>query len=183
MAATSPPPRSETVTKWSALVLGILLAVAAGLLFTAIYVALPVPHHYFALIAIGILSLFFSFGSYLAEAFSRRPVAQRALAWGFFGMGFAILLVTIALGPMYGVLSFLAELVSLFVVILALIVAVVFIGWRMRSQAATEERLARRAAWQGTNPPSALDYAAAHTPSAPQVPSPPAGGNAPPRSP
>lgn len=183
MATSNPPPRSTSVSQWSALVLGVLLAVAAGLIFTTIYVALPIFHHYWALIAIGILSLFFAFGSYLSEAFSRRPVAQRSLAWGFFGMGFAVLIVTILLGPMYGALSLLGELVSLLVVILALIVAVVFIGWRMRSQAATEERLARRAAWQSSTPASALDYPSANAPTVPQVPSPPAGGNAPPRSP
>ncbi len=183
MAGSSPPSRARSVSQWSAAILGILLAVAAGLIFAAIYIALPVPHHYWALVAIGILCLFFAFGSYLAEALSRRPIAQRALAWGFFAMGFAILIVTVALGPMYGTLTVLGQLIGLFVVILALIVAVAVIGWRMRSEAATEERLARRAAWQASQPASALDYPAAHGPTVPQVPTPPPGGNAPPRSP
>ncbi len=168
--------------KWSAWIIGGLLGVAAALLFFAIYVALPFAHHYYALLGIGILALVFSGGAYLAEAFSARPTAQRAVAWGFFGMGFAILFATIALGSMYGVLTLFGQLIALLVVVLALIVAVAFIGWRSRALAATQVRLAKRVAWQSTAPASALDYPAAHAPTVPQVPAPPP-GSAPPRSP
>ncbi len=151
-------------------------------MFFAIYVALPFAHHYYALLGIGILALLVSGGAYLAEAFSARPTAQRAVAWGFFGMGFAVLFATIALGSMYGVLTLFGQLIALIVVILVLVVAVAFIGWRSRALAATQVRLAKRAAWQSSPPGSALDYSAAHTASVPQVPAPPP-GSTPPRSP
>lgn len=181
---TAPGSSAPSVgTKWSAALIAGLLAVAAALLFYAIYVALPQQHHYWALIAIGILALLFAFGSYLAESLSRAPVAQRSFAWGFFAMGFAVLIVSIALGTTYSVLTLFGELIALVVVILALVVAVALIAWRTRALQATQERLRKREAWQNAPTTSALDYAAAHTPSVPQVPTAPAPNSPPPRSP
>ena len=182
MNVTAPPGR-PAAARWSGALIAALLLVAAGLLFAAIYLALPSYHHYYALIAIGILALVFGAVSYFAEAFSRNPVAQRSAAWGFFGMGFAVLIVSIVLGPSYGVLSTIGELISLVVVILVLVVAVALAAWRARSTAATQERLAKRAAWQNAPASSALDYAAAHAPSVPQVPGSSPADPAPPRSP
>jgi glucan phosphoethanolaminetransferase (alkaline phosphatase superfamily) len=181
--STAQPIAPSRGVKWSAAVLAALLGVAAVLLFAAIYFALPAHNHYYALIGIGILALVFSVGSYFAEAFSQRPVAQRALAWGFMAMGFTVLLVSIALGPMFIQLALVAEFVALLVVVLALIVAVAFIAWRTRALAATELRLRKREAWQASGSPSALDYPAAHAPSTPQVPAPAPNDPAPPRSP
>ncbi len=182
MSAPSSPARPAAAL-WSAAILSALLVIAAALLFAAIYIAIPAQTHFWALLVIGILSLFFALASYLAEALSRNPLAQRSFAWGFFGMGFAVLFGTIILGQTYGVLTLVGELIALVVIVLALVVAVAFIGWRSRTQAATQERLRKREAWQASNPSSALDYSAAHTPSAPQVPTPPMGGDSPPRSP
>ncbi len=180
---TAPPAPSTARLLGAALLTGLLL-VAAGLLFAALYVVLPAQHHYGALLAIGVLSLFFALGAYLAESLSRNPAAQRALAWGFFGMGFAVLLVTVALGPMYGALTVLGQLLGLLITVLALVIAIAFIAWRARTVEATARRLAMRAAWQSSQPASALDYPAATGPSVPQVPpSPPASDPAPPRSP
>ncbi len=181
MANPTPTPRSaaDGLAAW---VLTVLFLVAAALLFAGIYFALPGVFHYYALLTIGILSLFLALGSYLAEAFSREPTAQRAMAWAFFAMGFAVLLFTIALGPTYGVLSTVGMLMALVVVIVALIVAIALITWRVRSVRATEAREAPREAWRQTSPPSALTYAAANSPSVPQV-TPPPSNEPPPRSP
>lgn len=179
----APAPASAPAAKWSPVILTALLLLAAGLLFAAIYFALPADHEFYALVLIGILALFFCVASYFAEALSRTPVAQRSMAWGFFGMGFAVLFASVLLGPMYIGLSIVVELIALVVLVLALVVAVAFVGWRSRSKAATRERLAKREAWQAANSPSALDYAAARSPTSPQIPTPPPAESTPPRSP
>ena len=76
-------------------VLTALFLVIAGLVFAALFVTLPGNQHFYALLAIGIVALFFSLGSYLAEALSRNPTAERSLAWGFFGIGIAVLLLAV----------------------------------------------------------------------------------------
>lgn len=150
-----------------------LLLVVAGLLFAAVYYVLPSEHHYGALLGIGVLALFFSLGSYLAESLSRNPVAQRSLAWGFFGMGFSMLLITIALGRTYGALTVLWQLVGLLLTVVALVLSLAFIIWRMRATVATARRLSVRASVQRQQAASALDYPAAKDPSVPKVPSAP----------
>jgi len=171
-----------TVAGWGAWVLAALFLVIAALLFAAIFYTLPSSNHFYALLAIGIVALFFSLGSYLAEAASREPTIQRALAWGFFGMGFAILIVTIALGPTYGTITTVGSLVGLVVTLAALFIAVGLMMWRVRAVARTAAREAPREAWRQEPTPSALSYSTATSASVPVV-TPPPTQNPPPRSP
>lgn len=170
--------------RWGAGVLTALFVAIAALIFGAIYFALPQSNHYYALIAIGIVALFFALGSYLAEAASRQPTFQRALGWGFFGMGFTILIVSVALGPFYGILPTVTALVGLAVVLAALFITVGLMMWRVRAVARTAAREAPRGAWRSEPTPSALSYATATSPSVPLVtPPPPPADKPPPRGP
>jgi MFS family permease len=161
---------AERVGGW---LLTALFLIAAILLFGAIYFALPQNQHFSGLLTIGVLSLVFSIGSYLAESFSREPTAQRSLAWGFFGMGFAVLFLTIGLGPTYGTLSLAGQVIGLLLLVVALAVAVGLIGWRRQAVRSTEGQLAARRAWRPESAPSALNYAAATSPTVPRTPPPP----------
>jgi MFS family permease len=163
-----------SVAGWAAWILAALFLAIAALIFTAIYYTLPYLNHFPALIAIGILALFFALGSYLAEAASRQPTIQRALGWGFFGMGFAVLIAAVALGPTYGVLSTVTALVGLAVTLGVLFIAVGLMMWRARAVARTKGREAPREAWRKEPTPSALSYSAATSPSVPVVTTPPA---------
>lgn len=184
---TATPPTLQPVReKWSGWLITGLFLIIAGLLFYAIYLLLPASMHFWALITIGILAIVFALGSYLMESVSRDPTAQRSLAWGFFGMGFAVLILTLGLGPSYGVLSTIAMLLGLVVVLIVLVIAVALIAWRGRAVRATQNQQVPRAAWRNEPTPSAFSYAAANAPSVPAVappPSPPGGSAPPPRSP
>ncbi len=179
------PPLSAVREKWSGWLLTGLFLVVAVLLFAAIYLTLPAQSHFWALVAIGILSLFFALGSYLMEAMSRDPTAQRSLAWGFFGMGFAVLLLTFGLGPSYAILSTVDALVSLTIVVVVLAISVALIAWRGRAVRAAQNQEVARAAWRQEPAPSALSYATARSPSVPSSapPAPPAGNPPPPGRP
>jgi len=179
--ATSPPTPKPVDDKWSGPLLTALFLVAAVLLFALIYYALPQHQHYGALILIGIVALFFSLGSYLAESFSRQPTAQRSLAWGFFGLGFAMLFLAIGLGPTYSLLSVTWALVGLLLTVVALIVAVALMRWRGRAVAHTENREIPREQWRSEPTQSAFSYAAANSPSVPEA-APAPGSPPPPRS-
>jgi hypothetical protein len=183
MATAVPGSARASPGSWGAWVLAAIFLAIAALLFTAIYYTLPYSNHYFALVAIGIVALFFSLGCYLAEAASRAPTIQRSLAWGFFGMGFAVLIVTVALGPTYGVLTGVAALVGLAVTLAALFIAVGLMMWRVRAVARTQAREAPRDAWRKEPTPSALSYSTATSPSVPAVTPPPSSPSPPPRSP
>ena len=156
MATPAAPPRASLFG--IAIVAG--FAVVAALLFAAIYLALPEDGHFFSLLGIGILSLVFALGAYLAQAAAPDPGLPRALSWGFAGVGFVLLFGTLLLdaGP---VLSFLEELVALIVVLAFLLAAVLGAYWRSRALAATQARLEIRDAWRSQPPRSALEYAAA----------------------
>ncbi len=183
----APSPQLQPVRdRWSGLVLTALFLVTAAVLFLLVYFALPGNQHFYALLLIGILALILCLGSYLAESFSRDPTAQRSLAWGFFGMGFAVLFLTIGLGPTYGVLSTTWMLLGLFLTLVVLIVAVALIAWRGRAVRATENQQVARQAWRQESAPSAFSYAAANSPSVPATAPPPAPAaptSPPPRSP
>lgn len=175
---------SRVAPRWSGLVLTVVFLVAAVFLFALIYLSFPGQQHFGALITIGILSLLFALGSYLAESLSRDPVAQRSLAWGFFGMGFAVLFLTVGLAPSYSIVSPASALWDIFFLFVLLAVTIGLIVWRVRGVRETERREVQRAEWRSESPPSALSYAAANSPSVPSTappstaPSPP-----PPRSP
>jgi len=171
---TSGAPTTVPVrTRWSAWLLTALFVGVAAILFTLIYLTLPAHQHYGALLLIGVLSLFFAIGCYLAESLSRDPMAQRSLAWGFFGLGFAVLYLSIGLAPYYGLLSTLFWLFGLLLTTVALIVAIVLIAWRVRAVGRTANREVKREAWRNQSPPSAFSYAAANSPSVPQAAPPP----------
>ncbi len=157
-----------------------LFLVVAALAFAAIYLTITADRGFWALITIGIVALVFSLGAYLMESVSRQPTAQRSLAWGFFGMGFAVLILTVALGPSYGVLSTVWMLWGLVIVLAVLIVAVALIAWRVRSVRATENLQVARTAWRTEPTASAFSYAAANSPSVPATAPPPPASNSPP---
>ncbi|HTT16135.1 MAG TPA: hypothetical protein VMH49_02085 [Thermoplasmata archaeon] len=181
--ATMPPAGRAQPAGWGAWVLAALFLVVAALVFAALYFASPQDHEWYALLGIGILALLFSLGSYLAEAASRAPTIQRSLAWGFFGMGFAVLLFTLGLGHSYGVLTVVWALLGLVVVVVALALTVGLMMWRVRAVARTQAREAPRESWRKEPSPSALDYAAANSPSVAAITPPPEPASPPPRSP
>jgi MFS family permease len=165
--AASPPALQPVRTKWSGWLITGLFLIVAALVFAAIYLTITSDHGFWALITIGIVALVFALGSYLMESVSRQPDAQRSLAWGFFGMGFAVLILTIALGPTYGVLSTVNMLWGLASVLAVLIIAVALIAWRIRAVRATENQQVSRTAWREEPAPSAFSYAAGNAPSVP----------------
>jgi len=179
MTASSPA-LQPVGNKWGGWVLTALFVVVAALVFSALYLTLPSNQHFYALIAIGILALVFALGSYLAESFSRDPTAQRSLAWGFFGMGFAVLFLTVGLGPTYNVLNTVDQLWGLAVLVVVLMVAIALIAWRGRAVRATANQQVSRAAWRNETHPSAFSYATATAPSVPTTAPPPPSSAPPP---
>lgn len=178
----STPPSASGRPKWNAIVLTVIFLAVAVILFYLVYLALPASQHFFGLIWIGILALIFAVVCYLAESFSRDPAAQRSLAWGFFGMGFAVLFLTLGLAPSYGVALGNWQLVGLLVTAIALGISIALVAWRQRAVQATAAREVVREEWRQRPAPSAFDYATARSPSVPATappPPPPAGGSPP----
>ncbi|MFI5415421.1 MAG: hypothetical protein ACHQ16_07190, partial [Candidatus Lutacidiplasmatales archaeon] len=125
-----------------------------------ILLAVPQNNHFFSLLAVGILCLVFSLGTYIAQAAVPNPGLVRALSWGFGGAGFTVLFGTI-LFDSGGILFFLEQLVAVIVVAVFLLIALGGAYWRHRALALTAVRMEQRAAWQSQPPRSALDYPAA----------------------
>lgn len=148
-----------------ALLLTAILVIAAALIFTAIYFVLPENGHFNGLLVIGILSLVFALLAYLSQAVSTDALVQRSLAWGFLGLGFTTLFLTIGLAtnPEW---SPMARLVALIVLLVLLAIAVAGILWRTRSVAMEEKRVEARQTWARTPPLSAFQYSSA-APAAP----------------
>ncbi|MCI4336870.1 MAG: hypothetical protein L3K17_06720 [Thermoplasmata archaeon] len=164
-----------------AVVLGIVLLAVAVLAFLGIYLALPGQGHFYALIWIGVLALVFAAISYVGSALTRDPSAVRLATFGFLGMGFAVLLLTIGVGP-DNPLNQLGQIVGL-IIVLVLLVGVVFgARWRANELGRENRRSEQRTEWTSTPPKSALDYAAAQTAPAPPAATPPSGSPSPPRS-
>jgi hypothetical protein len=184
--SSTPPTPAASRTPWSPWVLTALFLVVAAILFFLIYLALPGSQHFGALLWIGILSLVFAIGCYLAESVSRDPSAQRSLAWAFFGLGFAVLYLTIGLAPSYGVALGTWQLIGILLTTIALAVAIGLVAWRIRAVQATKVQESVREQWRERPAPSAFSYAAANSPAVPATaappPSPPS-GSAPPRGP
>ncbi len=179
-------------TKWSGALLTALFLVLAAVLFLLFYEVFTADQHLTALLLIGVVSLLFALGCYLAESFSRDPSYQRSLAWGFFGMGFAVLFLTIGLGQYYlgsSVISTIDQLIAFVILLVVLIVTVALIGWRVRAVRATENQQVPRREWRNEPAPSAFSYGAANSPSVPTAAPPPATSppstppSTPPRSP
>ncbi|MFY9717964.1 MAG: hypothetical protein WAK40_08580 [Thermoplasmata archaeon] len=177
---TGAPPIVPVRDSWSPWLLTGLFLAAAVILFLLIYVALPQHQHFDALILIGIVALILAIGSYLAESLSRQASAQRSLAWGFFGMGFAVLFLTIGLGPYYNLESTTNMLIGLLLTLVALIVGVAGIAWRGRALRRTANRELPRQAWRNEPTPSAFSYAAANSPSVPEAAPSPTNSTSPP---
>jgi hypothetical protein len=167
--ATSNPTAAPGGTRWSGAVLTALFLVMAALLFYVIYVISPQNQHFYGLIWIGILSLILATMSYLAESLSRDPAAQRSLAWGFFGMGFAVLFLTIGLAPSYNISLGVWQYVGLLLTLIALTISIALIAWRLRAVESTAQREAVREQWRERPAPSAFSYAAANSPNVPST--------------
>jgi len=184
MTGTSPT-MQPVPTKWSGALLTGLFLVLAVLVFLLLYYSFTADQHYTALLLIGVVALFFALGCYLAESLSRDPGYQRSLAWGFFGMGFAVLFLTVGLGPYYiSSISTTDQLTGLVILVAVLIVTVALIAWRVRAVRATANQQVPRAEWRSETAPSAFSYAAANSPSVPTTAPPPASPPSnPPRSP
>ncbi len=176
----STPPRQPVPVRdrWSPWVLTALFLAAALLLFLLVWYLYPASQHYYALLIIGVLALFLSLGCYLAESLSRQPTAQRSLAWGFFGLGFAVLYLSVGLGPTYHLIGMVDMLLGLLLITIALIVTVALIGWRGRALRRTANREIPRETWRQEPTASAFSYAAANSPSVPEAA--PAPGSTPP---
>jgi hypothetical protein len=165
---------------WSAPLLTVLFLVIAALLFVVVYLLFPGSSHFYGLIWIGILALILAAASYLAESASRDATYQRSLAWGFFGLGFADLYLTLGLAPSYGVALGTWQYVGLLLTTVALAVGVGLIAYRQRTVAAEAPREAQRADWRARPAPSAFSYAAANSPAVPATaPPPPSPSDAP----
>jgi apolipoprotein N-acyltransferase len=187
MATPAPTPSAPAPrARWSGIALTGMFLVVGAILFYLVYLAFPQGQHFYGLIWIGILALILAILCYLAESFSRDPSAQRSLAWGFFGMGFAVLFLTVGLAPSYGVSLGVWQLVGILFLVIALGVSIALIGWRLRALDTTARRETVREKWREQPAPSAFSYAAANSPSVPTTappPSAPASGSTPPRSP
>ncbi len=167
----------------AASVLLVVLAVIAVLIFVGIYLIFPQDQHFNALILIGVLALVFALVAYLLESLSRDPIFQRALAWGFMGMGFAVLLLTLVFAPdPDGDVTFLTRLGGVVGVLIVLAITIVGILWRGRERASEGARRKKREAWEAQTPASAFSYSTIGTPTTPssssasEPPSPPASG-------
>jgi hypothetical protein len=180
------PAQPAVGTKWSPVVLTALFLVAAALLFYLVYLAFPANQHFYGLIWIGILALILAICCYLAESVSRDPSAQRSLAWAFFGLGFAVLYLSLGLAPSYGVSLGGWQYIGLLLTTVALAVAIGLVAWRVRALQATRVQESVREQWRERPAPSAFSYAAANSPAVPATaappPSPPSGAP-PPRGP
>lgn len=181
---SAPSPALQPVrTRWSGPLLTVLFLVLAAVVFLLLYYAFPANSHYTALLLIGVVALIFALGCYLAESLSRDPSYQRSLAWGFFGMGFAVLFLTVGLGPYYiSSITTVDQLEGLVILLVVLIVTVALIAWRVRAVRATANVQVSRAAWRGESAPSAFSYAAANAPSVPTTAPPPTAPTSPPPS-
>lgn len=173
MSAT-PPAMQPVPTKWSGALLTALFLVLAVVIFLLLYYTFTADQHYTALLLIGVVSLIFALGCYLAESLSRNPSYQRSLAWGFFGMGFAVLFLTVGLGPYYiSSISTTDQLTGLAILLVVLIITVALIAWRIRAVRTTQNQQIPRASWRSEAAPSAFSYAAAKSPSVPSTAPPP----------
>lgn len=167
MKGTSAPP--STAGRLAGAVLLLMFLVLAGLVFLGIYLAISTPYHFWALFAIGLVSLVFAVGSYFGQALSRQPFAQRALAYGFAAFGFGLLFLTTLLFPyLYGgIISQSLEIGLLILLIIMAIVPVVGAMTGARNRASETYRQQARAQWRESAPPSAFSYAAAQPPATP----------------
>jgi hypothetical protein len=156
MTTTPRPTRSLAL----ALAVVAIFVVVAALLFLAVFLVLPGNQHFYALITIGILSLVFALGAYLAQAAVPDGLIARSLSWGFAGLGFFLLLGTVVTNPA-STLGVLGQILAIVIVLLFLAAALAGAYWRSWTVASTKARVEQRAVFQSQPPRSALDYSAA----------------------
>jgi hypothetical protein len=164
--------------KISGVLLVVVLAVIVAILLSLVYVLNPADSHVPALLEMGILSLVFALLAYFARAFTHQPRFPQSISWGFTGLGFGLLLLTLGLAPS-GTIEGLQRIGGFLLVLIALAVVLGFAVWGARGAASEAQRGAERARWASQPAPNALDYPAAAppaTPPAPPAPAPP-GGN------
>jgi len=146
---------------------GVLLAAALGgvaaLVLLLVYL-LNAGNPTNALLADGVIALVFALVAYFARAITREPRAAQGASWGFAGLGFGLLFLTLLLSPS---VSTLGRIVGLVLVLLALAVVLAGFGWRARGDALDRTRSVERASWDSRPPANALDYATATVPPAP----------------
>ncbi|HEV2519223.1 MAG TPA: hypothetical protein VGX00_01195 [Thermoplasmata archaeon] len=163
----APTPMAPTLIR-SAFYL--ILGVVAALLFLLIYLALPQNDHVGALLTIGFVSLIFAGIAYFGQAMSAVPASARAWSFGFAGLGFGLLFLTLGLAPGEAI-SFTNRVLGLIVVLLALAAALAMVAWGWRNRASDTARAAEHANWAARPPVNALDYpAAAPATSSPATP-------------
>jgi hypothetical protein len=167
--------------QWGPWVAGAIFLVVAVAVFILIYLAVPGPAgtHYNALLTIGIVAVIFGLAAYLSASFSRRPIVQRAAAWGFFAMGYATLLLTVGFvpNPTIGVTD---RLTGFIIIMVFLGFTVLGIYWRSRSLVSQSRLQAGRREWESRPAPSAFNYSTAQQSTAAP---PPAPANVPPTPP
>jgi hypothetical protein len=163
----SSPGMRVSGTTLGAIVAVITLAAASALLFLLIWFVEPGDDHFIALATIGILSLFFALGSTIGRAFTRGDYALKALAWGYVGLGFALLIGSLVLAGSMSFIGLLFEIVGLLLVVLLMGIVAALAVWGAGSVVATQRREMRREAWKATTPASAFDYTTAR----PSIPS------------
>lgn len=157
-----------------AVLLAVVLLAVAALVFAGIYL---VVGGYGALLWIGSIALVLGLVTYLMQSLSRDAAIQRALGWGFGGMGFALLFLTVLVDPSIATNG---RILGLIVLLLLLAGAIAGVAWRVRSVAQESARVAHRAEWDQRPAPNAFDYptglpgAAAPPPASPSSPPPPA---------
>ncbi|MCI4349606.1 MAG: hypothetical protein L3J93_05260 [Thermoplasmata archaeon] len=166
--------------KVSGALLVVVLAVIVAILMSLVYVLNPSDQHVPALLEMGILSLVFALLAYFGRAFTHQPRFPQAISWGFTGLGFGLLLLTLGLAPS-GTIEGLQRVGGFLVVLIALAVVLLFAVWGARGAASEASRGAERARWASQPAPNALNYAAAAPPAttATQPTAPPTGGNPP----
>ncbi|MCI4350847.1 MAG: hypothetical protein L3K15_04980 [Thermoplasmata archaeon] len=158
-----------------------LFALVALLLFAGIYVALPQTNHFYALTTIGVIALLLAVIGYLTEALAANPGLQRAFAWGFSTMGFAVLFAAYLL-PLNPGMTGASAVVPIGLLIVLLIGWMAGIAWRSRTRHATDVRSAQRNAWASKPAVSAFAYGAGGT-SGSETPPPPSNTPTPPGGP
>ncbi|MCI4358902.1 MAG: hypothetical protein L3J95_00515 [Thermoplasmata archaeon] len=140
--------------------LAIVLAAIAAIVFLLVYLGLPGNDHVGALLSIGVLSLVFALVTYFGQSLSSSAGPIEAVSWGFTGLGFGLLLLTLGFAPA-STMSFTGRLLGFLVVLIGLALVIVIAGWRWRGRALDTARAAEHTAWTRRPPTNALDYPAA----------------------
>jgi hypothetical protein len=150
----------------------VIMAALAAITFIVLWLVFPNNGHYTALIAIGALALVYALITYPLQAFTSDPTPVRAAGWGLFGMGGAVLLLTILLDAPAGS-SIVSQLVGTFLVLIVLLIGFVGAAWRGRARAADTSRQKSQESWRQKPVTSAFSYSSANPPAIAPPPPPP----------